>query len=137
MSNYSGGCLCGQVHYEIEADPVVGLQCQCVDCRKRSGGGHASFVIFPEAMVKLEGPVKSHDKKADSGNMVTRGFCAECGSPVFNRSSGAPGMIGIMVGSLDNPAQFSPQLVAYASRALPWDLIDPAVQKFPQMPPMA
>jgi hypothetical protein len=134
MSNYSGGCLCGQVHCEIEADPVVGLQCQCVDCRKRSGGGHASFVIFPETVVRLQGPIKSHNKAADSGNMVERGFCSECGSPVFNRSSGAPGMIGIMVGSLDNPSQFAPQLVAYASRALPWDRIDPSLPKFPQMP---
>ena len=81
MSKYSGGCLCGQVHYEIEADPVVGLQCQCRDCQKRGGGGHASFIIFPETMVKLEGPIKSHNKEADSGNMVERGFCTECGSP--------------------------------------------------------
>ena len=136
MSNYSGGCLCGQVHYEIETDPIVGLQCQCRDCQKRSGGGHTSFAVFPKASVSLTGPVKYHATKADSGNMSTRGFCSECGSPVVGLSSGVPEMIGIMVGSLDEPQKFSPQLVAYASRALAWDRIDPALQKFPQMPPM-
>jgi hypothetical protein len=136
MSKCSGGCLCGQVHYEIEADPVVGLQCQCRDCQKRGGGGHASYVVFPKAAVTLTGSIKYHSNKADSGNMATRGFCAECGAPVLNMSSGVPEMIGILVGSLDNPAQFSPQLVAYASRALPWDRIDAALPKFPGMPTM-
>lgn len=134
MTKYSGGCLCGQVHYEIEADPIVGLQCQCGNCQKRSGGGHTSFIVFPKAAVNLTGAVKYHGVKADSGNMSTRGFCAECGSPIVGLSTGVPEMIGIMVGSLDDPAQFVPQVVAYASRALPWDRIDPSLPKFPQMP---
>jgi hypothetical protein len=136
MTKYSGGCLCGQVHYEIDADPIVGLQCQCGNCRKRSGGGHTSFAVFPKASVTMTGPVKYHGVKADSGNMSTRGFCPECGSPIAGLSTGVPDLIGIMVGSLDDPAQFAPQVVAYAAEALPWDRIDPNLPKFPAMPPL-
>ena len=136
MTKYSGGCLCGEVRYETNAEPIVGLQCQCRDCQKRSGGGHASFLAFPKAMVTLKGPVKYHSNTADSGNLATRGFCAECGSPVVGLSSGMPEMIAVMAGSLDDPCSFAPQMVAYAARANPWDMIDPALPKFPAMPPM-
>jgi hypothetical protein len=136
MTHYSGGCLCGQVHYETDADPMVGASCQCRDCQKRSGGGHSSFLVFPKAMVKLTGPVKYHGTTADSGNIATRGFCAECGSQVVGFTSGFPEMLGIMAGSLDNPSLFQPQMVAFASRGNPWDLVDPALPKFPGMPPM-
>jgi len=136
MAKYVGGCLCGQVRYEIDAEPIVGLQCQCRNCQKRSGTGHASFMAFPKAAVKLTGPLKYHAVKADSGHMASVGFCTECGSHVSGKSTGAPDLVPIMAGTLDDPNLFTPQMVIFAARANAWDRVDPALPKFPGMPPM-
>ena len=135
-AKFTGGCLCGKVRYEIEADPIVGIHCQCRDCQRRSGSGHASFVAFPKAAVKLTGPVKYHSNKADSGNTATRGFCSECGSQVVGASTGFPDMQPVMAGSLDDPSKFAPQMIVFTTRGHSWDILDPGLPKFPKMPPM-
>lgn len=45
-----------------------------------------------------------------------------------------PELIAIAVGSLDAPETFRPQVVTYAGRALPWDMMDPALAHFDKMP---
>jgi hypothetical protein len=137
MANkHSGGCACGAIRYEINAEPAMAGMCQCRDCQRATGTGHATAVMFPEPAVKLSGAPKFHAVKADSGNTVNRGFCANCGSPVIARSSGMPDVVTIAAGSLDNPAPYSPQMVVYNKRGHAWDKLDPALPKFEMMPPM-
>lgn len=138
MANkYMGGCACGAVRYETSADPIMQVQCQCRDCQKTTGTGHASFIAFPKAAVKLTGRTTEYKSKADSGNTVMRAFCPTCGSHVHGTSSGFPDMITLQVGSLDDPGPFKPQFVAYNVRAHGWDHLDPALPKFERMPPAA
>lgn len=134
-TTYRGGCHCGAIRYEIAAEPMFGGQCQCRDCQHESGGGHASFMAFPAAAVRLTGSPRFHEITADSGNRVQRGFCPTCGSPVIARSSGMPDMTTITAGSLDDPSVFKPAFVVYTSRGHAWDHIDPGLQSFPAMPP--
>ena len=136
-TSYRGGCLCGAIRYEIAAEPMFAGQCQCLDCQRETGGGHASFMAFPAAALKLSGSPWFHESKADSGNTVRRGFCPTCGSPLIGATSGLPEMRTISVGSLDDPSVFKPQFVCYTSRGHAWDLIDPAVPSFPKMPPVS
>jgi hypothetical protein len=135
-TTYRGGCACGAIRYEIAAEPMFGGQCQCLDCQHESGGGHTSFMAFPADAVKLIGSPRYYEVKADSGNMVQRGFCATCGSPVIGRTSGLPHMTTISAGSLDDPSVFKAGFVVYTSRAHAWDRVDPALPSFPKMPPM-
>jgi hypothetical protein len=136
-TTYRGGCLCGAIRYEIAAEPMFGGHCQCLDCQHETGGGHASFMAFPAAAVKLTGTPRFYEAKADSGNQVGRGFCPTCGSAVVGRTSGLPDMMTIPAGSLDDPSVFEPSFVVYTSRGHAWDHLDPALQRFPQMPPMS
>ena len=81
---YNGGCACGAVRYEISAEPVFMNHCQCLDCQRRSGTGHGSYLTFAgRQSVKLEGKAAHCDVVADSGNVKTHGFCPACGSPVY------------------------------------------------------
>jgi hypothetical protein len=136
-TTYRGGCQCGAIRYEITAEPMFAGQCQCRDCQHETGGGHASFLAFPADAVKLTGPPRFHEVKADSGNMVRRGFCPTCGSPVVATSSGMPDMRMIPAGSLDDPSHFKPQFVVYTMRGHEWDVVDPSLPSFPRMPPRA
>ena len=131
---YTGGCTCGAIRYEINAEPIMAGHCQCRDCQRMTGAGHASYIAFPADAVQLRGTPSFHAVTADSGNMASRGFCAKCGCYVIAKTSGMPGMVTITAGSLDDPRLFTPQLVVYASRANNWDKVDPALPSFAMMP---
>lgn len=133
---YKGGCACGAVRYEIAADPLMAGHCQCRDCQRMTGTGHASMMGFPEPAVQIKGELKFHDAKADSGNTASRGFCPKCGAFVAARSSGMPGMLTVAAGSLDEPGRFAPQMIVYAGSGHAWDHLDPALPRFPKMPAM-
>jgi len=137
MNNrYTGGCACGALRYEIDAEPIMGVHCQCRDCQRSSGAGHVSFLGFPQAGFRMTGEPRWHERRADSGNLVRRGFCPDCGSGLLGSSSGFPGMITVTAGSLDEPGGFTPQMVVFTKSGQAWDLVAPSLPGFPGMPPM-
>ena len=105
-----------------------------VDCRKASGTGHGTHVVAPTAAFKLAGAVKAYDRPADSGNIVSRGFCGKCGSPIYSRNSAMPGMVFPRASVLDDPEIAKPQMIVYASRAPSWDHMSSILPAFPKMP---
>jgi hypothetical protein len=135
MAKSFGGC-CLWCRYECSAEPVFTANCHCRDCQQASAGGFVSVVGVPRDAVKITGEVKYFDVKGDSGNPIGRGFCPNCGSRLFARSAAAPAMMGIMAGSLDNPDWYRPAMDIYTASAQPWDYMNPALPKFPKMPPM-
>ncbi len=135
-SIYTGGCDCGAIRYEIAAEPLIAGHCQCRDCQRASGNGHASNIGFPRAAVKLEGKATHWEKTADSGNVVTRSFCPTCGSPVYSTNSGMPDFFVVRAASLDDPSRFKPQMVFYTASGFAWDHLDPALPRFEKMPAM-
>lgn len=70
----------------------------------------------------------------DSGNTKLHAFCPVCGTPVHLRFAAMPDLIAVAAGSLDEPRRFSPQVLTYAARALPWDRIDASLSAFERMP---
>lgn len=131
---FSGGCLCGSVRYESSIDPQFVGHCHCIDCRKSSGTGHSTHIAVPEGSFTVSGEVKFYAHPADSGNIVSRGFCPTCGSAIYSKNSGMPGMVFPRASSLDDLEIAKPQMVVYASRAPSWDFVDPDLPSFPEMP---
>ncbi len=131
---YRGGCRCGAVRYEINAEPLFAGHCQCLDCQYETGGGHTSLMGFPAEAVAMTGALRSFAVTADSGERIRRGFCPTCGSPVTGMPGGHPSVMTIRVGSLDDPSVFQPHFVCYTSRGRPWDFLDPTLPKFPALP---
>lgn len=133
-TKFTGGCICGAVRYECEADPIFMGNCHCRDCQKASGGAYDPAIGLPAAALKITGKVKYHDLKADSGSTLSRGFCPECGARLFGKTSGMADLAMITAGSLDDPKQYSPSMDIFTSSAQPWDHMNPALPKFPKMP---
>lgn len=129
-----GGCLCGAVRYKATAEPVMVGNCYCVDCRKSSGTTHCTHAMVPEADFSATGEIKYHDRPADSGNIISRGFCPNCGSAIISRNSGMPGISAIRVSSLDDLDVVEPQMTVYASRAPAWAPLDRSKPVFEVMP---
>jgi hypothetical protein len=63
--------------------------------------------------------LKRYEVTGDSGGKVSRGFCANCGSPIVSLLSGLP-FTAIKVGSLDDPNQFQPKASIFVANAPTW-----------------
>lgn len=52
MSKITGGCLCGEVRYEMEGVFNVAV-CHCRECQYASGGGPNYIALVPTPAVRL------------------------------------------------------------------------------------
>jgi hypothetical protein len=132
----TGGCLCSAVRYESEGEPVFSLQCHCRDCQRSSGTAYIAAIRMPSAGFRItQGTPKRYVTQADSGNEITRVFCGDCGSPLYVQVSTRPDIVGIRVGSLDDPSGFRPEADIFIKSAQPWDYMNPALPKYDTYPP--
>ncbi|QAU33421.1 GFA family protein [Janthinobacterium sp. 17J80-10] len=136
MKSYAGGCLCGEIRYQITADAGPSRVCWCRDCQRISSNGTVN-VIFPSNAIKISGVPSRHEKTADSGNTVTRRFCSKCGSQLFSDSSGRPGLTVVRVGTLDEPSTIKPSTNIWVSSAPSWACVDQSLEQFKGPPASA
>ena len=54
MPNIVGGCLCGAVRYESEAEPVLTAVCHCRDCQKQTSSAFSVLVVLPKDSLRTE-----------------------------------------------------------------------------------
>jgi hypothetical protein len=127
----SGGCACGAIRYEINADPVVMVNCHCRDCQRTAGSGYAAIMVVPKAAVQLRGEPRFYRTIGDAGKAVERGFCPTCGSPVVLTLERMPDVFGLTAASLDNPAQYKPAMDIFTTSAHAWDHMAPDTKKMP------
>lgn len=128
----SGGCACGAIRYETDADPVVMLNCHCRDCQRATGGGYAAIMVVPKASVHVRGALRYHKIVGNGGKAVERGFCPNCGSQVVAKLQRMPDVLGLQAGSLDEPARYEPAMDIFTTSAQPWDHMHPDTKKLLQ-----
>ena len=133
-TRFAGGCMCGAVRYESDADPIAMGNCHCRDCQRATGSAFAAAVLVPVNAVSISGEVKYYEVVGDSGAIVRRGFCPNCGARLLGKPTASSNLIGIMAGSLDDPSWFRPQADIYTASAQPWDYMNPNLPEFPGLP---
>ena len=132
---FTGGCACGAIRYATGQEPIFQNHCQCIDCQKRSGTGHGSYLTFPHrADMTIDGAAATWRVKGDSGNEKSHAFCPTCGTPVYLTFAAMPDLIAVHATSLDDPGRFAPHALTYAARGWTWDKVDPALTAFDKMP---
>ena len=108
-----GHCYCGDVHYEIDGDVQVALQCHCRECQYISGGNPAALMVFPREAFTLTLGQLSEFKRSDLERAVTRYFCGNCGTGLASETPNRPGSIIIKVGTLDDPSVYQPTVAIF------------------------
>jgi len=132
----TGGCLCGAVRYESTGEPGFSLQCHCRDCQRSSGTAFIAAMRVPADGFRItRGEPSRYVKKSDAGNEVTRLFCGRCGSPVCIRVSTRPDIVGLRVGTLDDPSVFRTEANIFVKSAQPWLHLDPNLPRHDTYPP--
>lgn len=132
----TGGCACGALRYSISSAPIQQTHCQCRDCQRRSGTGHASWPVFAAAPKDAVVGHASHwTSVGDSGTEKRHGFCPNCGTPVYLAFPVMPGLMAVTAASLDDPARFHPRQITWTSAAQAWDSLPGGLHPYPKMPP--
>ena len=128
----TGGCACGAVRYEVDADPVVMLNCHCRDCQRATGSAYAPVFVVPRNSLQMTGELRYYRIVGESGSAIERGFCPNCGSRVSGNLERLPEIVGLLAGSLDDPSLHRPSMDIYTASAHPWDHMSPDSRKFPK-----
>lgn len=132
----TGGCLCGAVRYESAGEPSFSLKCHCRDCQRSSGTAFVAAMRVPAGAFRItQGAPRRHVSRSDAGNAVSRYFCGDCGSPLYIQVSSRPDIVGLRVGTLDDPGEFRPEAEIFVKSAQSWDRLDPALPHHATYPP--
>lgn len=113
---HSGGCQCGQVRYRISGAFRKAGICHCRMCQKAFGSWGAALVSVPADAVTW---TRGEPAVFRSSAIVARGFCSNCGTPLFMREDGDPNY-EISIGSLDDPRAAPPTEQVGIESKLPW-----------------
>ena len=116
----TGGCLCGSVRYEATELPSNVNYCHCRMCQKWSGSAMVVAAKFPHEAVTFTGKQPKIYRSSEIGE---RGYCADCGSPLFFRYIEKE-TIYMSVGTLDHPKNAPPKVHTCVDTQVPWLSID-------------
>jgi hypothetical protein len=119
----------------IAGEPVATRQCWCRQCQQIACGGPTNNAMFGSGSVAITGELSWNSYVAASGNTLSHGFCARCGSQMVACSSARPHLRTLRLGALDEPHGLRPQIAIWTQEAPDWAVIDPALERFARQPP--
>ena len=102
----SGGCQCGAVRYRLTSRPSEPSICHCRMCQKAFGSYIAPLAGVPMADLVW---TRGEPGRFRSSGAVERGFCCDCGTPLFYRVI-EHDRISVSIGSLDEPDRVVPEI---------------------------
>lgn len=130
MDIFHGGCLCNAVRYKTTSHPLNQRVCHCRECQKAIGAAFNARILMRIEDVAISGAISTFN----STETLERGFCSRCGSTIFSRRVSA-GVIGLTVGSLDDPSLFKPDMHFWVSSRQPWLEITDGLPQYSEAPP--
>jgi hypothetical protein len=100
---FTGGCQCGAIRLRAEALHPNPHVCYCRMCQKATGNLFAALVG-----VRLENLTwtRGAPSRFRSSGEVDRGFCSNCGTPLFYQWLGGE-RVGMAIGTFDEPHRIS------------------------------
>ncbi|KAF8585694.1 hypothetical protein K439DRAFT_1388061, partial [Ramaria rubella] len=104
--------------------------CHCSNCKKYTGTVFTMNVVFPAARTQTHRLISGeelitvyHDTTQDSGNVLLRHFCSNCGSPLFNTNGDFGRTMAVFYSALDgfiHESQVGPEIEYYAKDRVRW-----------------
>ena len=133
----TGGCLCGQVRFEVTEPLVSAGYCHCTRCQRRTGSAAAvSALVAPGSLRVTEGEelIRSYDPP-DGFSKV---FCSRCGGALWARHPTDRGIVSVRMGTFDADPGIRPSYRQFVAYAAPWEPIpDDGLPRHPERRPAA
>jgi len=127
-----GGCSCGAIKIEGEADPEKTQICHCTDCQTSTGTAFRVSIPVSGTTFKMTGQPNIYVKTtADSGKPRVQAFCGTCASPIYSTTpgEGVQPSYTVRVGILRQRDQLVPRRQNWFRSARSWILKLDAVPK--------
>ena len=125
-----GGCECGDVRYEFDAEPLTCYTCHCTDCQSRSGSAFVTAVAIQSTALKVT-QGRTTDWYAERGVFK---FCKRCGAHLWVVANIIPDFSLVRLGTLDNTQLFFPVAHIWTDSALPWVELGETMTRFSRQP---
>jgi hypothetical protein len=110
MKTYTGGCHCGKVRYQADADIDTVISCNCSNCGMR---GLLLKFIPADQFTLTQGEDSLKDYRFNK-KKIAHMVCADCGVESFGRGAGPDGaeMVALNVRCFDDtdPESFTKEL---------------------------
>jgi hypothetical protein len=113
---WTGGCQCGAVRYQLLTPPEHASICHCRMCQRACGQPFMAFARVRDENLRW---TRGRPATFASSNIVERGFCGACGTPLTYRRL-AGGTVSVTIGSLDDPEAARPELQFGIEGKLSW-----------------
>jgi hypothetical protein len=99
LPRLDGGCLCGQVRYQITGPRRDIINCHCQNCRRTHGHVAAYTSVHKKdlLLIRQQSLKWYHDRSPDT----YRGFCRECGASLFWDARDGNNKMAVSAGTLD------------------------------------
>jgi hypothetical protein len=114
MTISKGGCQCGAVRFEVSGSLGKASVCHCRMCQKAFGNVFAPLVSIPDGALTW---TKAEPARFQSSNLVQRGFCPNCGTPLTYE---APDGLAVAIGAFDHPERIEPEIQFGVEGRIAW-----------------
>lgn len=114
-SPQTGGCQCGAVRFSVSGELGNTSICHCRMCQKAFGAFYAPLVAVGDAELTWTRGAPAYFQ---SSNVVRRGFCEKCGTPL---TYDAPvGGVALAIGAFDHPEKIKPTIQYGVEARIGW-----------------
>lgn len=132
----TGSCLCGAVRYEVDPDPPAPLSCHCRFCRRAHGAPFVMVSAIPRETLRwLSGEELISEYATRGGGQ--RYFCSVCGTRLYNSPRSFPGLVSLVVATLDEELASGPVAHINVESKAPWFEIQDGLPRFDALPKAA
>ena len=115
-----GGCACGAVRYRLASDPLFTHCCHCLNCQRQTGSAFViNLLVEADRLEMLAGDPQPVDVPRDDGSFQRIFRCPNCQVAVFSQY-GRPEVRFVRGGTLDQPADVTPDVHIFTRSKLPW-----------------
>ena len=117
---YQGGCLCGEIRFEITGPIHNIVYCHCSQCRKAQGSAFATNGIVKASEFNIlsgEGTLTGYE----SAPGQIKYFCKTCGSPIMSRTKSKPDQVRVRLGTIESDITERPSAHIFVTSKANWE----------------
>ena len=127
----TGRCACGEVRFKVDGPLRPVINCHCHRCRQWTGHFMAATQAAVDDITIDRGAAAVSWWVPEEEPDVAYGFCSQCGSSLFWRTSSNPDRHSIAAGTLDPPTGLTTDHALFVAGASDYHRLDDKLSHHP------
>jgi hypothetical protein len=124
-----GGCVCGEIRYQLTGSPLTLYACHCTSCQARSGSAFSLHMIVLRADLTI---TRGVPEAAGEGGKRKR--CPACTTGLWSDKRSVPDLVWLRPGTLDDTRALQPVAHLWTRSAQRWFAIPTGARTFETQP---